>query len=128
MKLNEIKETGTRIEQGAWVSKLPNLPGVSLKVRGAFNSDYNALFATLAAQYSPEELKSEEVQNDIDNTLLVDTIIVDWDGIEEFPCTRENKLLAVADPDLKILRRAINYAANNVAQLGRQSVEDAAKN
>jgi hypothetical protein len=128
MKLSEIKETGTRIEKGAWVSRLPNLPGISIKVRGAFNSDYNRRFSELAASYTPEQLKDEAVQKDIDTTLLVETIIEDWDGIEDFPCTDENKRLALTDPSLSLLRRAANYAANNVAVLGRESIEEAAKN
>lgn len=128
MKLSEVKATGTRIEHGAWVDDLPNLPGVAVKVRGAFNSDYNALFSKLAKQYSADELKNDDVQTEIDNDLLLQTILVDWSGIEDFPFNADNARVAVTDPELVIFRRAINYAANNVARLGRASLEEAAKN
>lgn len=128
MKLSEIKDTGRRIEKGAWVGNLPNLPGVSVKVRGAFNSDYNKRFAELAAKYSPEELKDEAIQTSIDNDLLIETILEDWHGIDDFEFSKENALTVLTDEDLKILKRGVNYAANNVAQLGRDSIEDAAKN
>lgn len=128
MKIADLKASGRRIEKGAWVGELPNLPGVEVKVRGAFNSDYNALFAKLAAEYTAEQLKDEAIQTEIDNRLMAETIIEDWRGIDDFPATPENKLAALTDPDLILLKRGINYAANNVATRGREADQDAEKN
>ena len=128
MKLNEIKESSRKIEHGAWVSNLPNLPGVSLKVRGAFNSDYNRMLGKLRSELSPEEWRDDAVQEGIETTLLVETVLLDWDGIEDAPYSRETAQQLLSDPDFAILRRAVNFASSNVAREGRQTLEEDAKN
>jgi hypothetical protein len=128
MKLNDIRETSRKIEHGAWVSNLPNLPGISVKVRGAFNSDYNRMLGKLRSELGPEEWKSDEVQDGIETTLLVETILIDWDGIEDAPYSKETAQQLLSDPDFAILKRAINFASSNVAREGRETLGEDAKN
>jgi hypothetical protein len=128
MKLNEIKETGQKIEQGAWVEDLPNLPGVAIKARGTFNSDYNRLLQKLRSKLSQADLLNDEVNNEIETHLLLDTILLDWSGIDD---AQYSKVLAgklLRDPDMVILRRAVVYAGNVVAREGKDRTEDATKN
>jgi hypothetical protein len=128
MKLKDIKETGQKIEQGAWVEDLPNLPGVAIKARGTFNSDYNRLLQKLRSKLSQADLMNDEVNNEIETQLLLETILLDWSGIEdaEFGKAIAGKLLR--DPDMAILRRAVVYAGNVVAREGKDRIEDATKN
>jgi hypothetical protein len=141
MKLKEIKTVSQNVEKGGWVSDLPNLPGVSLKVRGTFNSDYNRLFSDLRADLTADELKDPKVAEAIEVRLLAETILVDWAGIEDDAAKpdKDGKLPPLAyspelaeqllsDPELKIFRRAVTYAGNVVAREGSASLEEATKN
>ena len=103
MKLSDIKESSRKIEHGAWVSDLPNLPGVSVKVRGAFNSDYNRLLAKLRGELSQEEWQDPAVQDSIETTLLHETILLDWDGIEDAPYSPEMAQQLLSDPEARHL-------------------------
>lgn len=128
MKLSEIKSTSQKIEQGAWVRDLPNLPGVAVKVRGTFNSHYNRLLNKLRSERTPDQLLSEEAQEEIETRLLHETVLIDWDGIEDASYSPETARELLSDPDMAVFRRAVSFAANVVAREGHQTLERDAKN
>ena len=128
MKLKEIAESTKKIESGAWVEDLPNLPGVAIKARGTFNSDYNRLFQKMRAKLSPADLMNDEVNEEIETQLLVETILLDWKGIDDAQYSKNLALELLRDPNMAILRRAVVYAGNVVVREGRDSVESATKN
>jgi hypothetical protein len=128
MKLNDIKDTGKKIEQGAWVEDLPNLPGVAIKARGTFNSDYNRLLQKLRGKLSQADLLNDEVNEEIETTLLLEAILLDWSGIEDATFSKALAGKLLRDPEMAILRRAVVYAGNVVAREGKDRVEEAAKN
>lgn len=133
MKIGKIKESQKFIESGAWVTSLPNLPGVAVKVRGLFNSDATRMFSEARMSMSEEEFRDEKVQDALDVRIVNETILLDWDGLEDDdgdpieydPETAETLL---TDPELVIFRRAVNFAAANVATMGKANLENAAKN
>lgn len=132
MKLNEIRDVGRRIDQGAWVGDLPNLPGVRVRVRGLFNASYNRLMQKMRNDYTPEQLRDEKVQDTIDINLTLDAILLDWDGIEDeneqVPYSREVAQQLLTDPDMDVFRRAVAYASSIVAREGQDKVKDDVKN
>jgi hypothetical protein len=128
MKLNDIKKATQNIEEGGWVGELPNLPGVSVRVRGAFNSEYNKLLSKLRAELTPEEWSDPEMQEALDTKLVHETILVDWHGIEDAQYSSDAALDLLSNKEFAVFRRAVNYAASVVAREGRKSLEEDAKN
>lgn len=129
MKLDDLKAIGRRVEVGAWVQNPLGLDGLTLKVRAFGNADYMALFAKLAAEYGAEKMKDESFARAIDTKLIVETVLVDWQ-IEDLPYSPEAALQLLNDPDpaMRIFRRAVNWAANNVQQFGIETLDTDAKN
>lgn len=128
MKIDQIKAVTHKIEQGAWVDELPNLPGVAVKTRGTFNSDHSRLLNKLRSQHTPEQLLTDEVQDAIELRVLHETILIDWAGIEDATYDPGVALKILSDPDLAVFRRAVAYAGNVVAREGRASLERDTKN
>jgi hypothetical protein len=128
MKLNAIKGVTRKIEQGAWVRELPNLPGVAVKVRGYGNSDYRRLLAKLRASMTADAVADPAEQEKMDGVLMQDTILIDWDGIEDFPFSPDNARQILSDPELAAFRMGVNYAASVVAREGTESAKEAEKN
>lgn len=130
MKLSAIKDAGRNIEQGGWIDDLPHLPGVAVKVRGAFNSDYSKLLAKLRDEADP--LQGEDrtkFEEEMQTKLLHQTVLVDWSGIEDAPeYDSETAYQLLTDPDFTIFRRAVVYASSIVATSGRKTLEADAKN
>jgi hypothetical protein len=125
VKLGEIKNVTSKIEQGAWVKDLPNLPGVAVRVRGYGNSDYRRKLAKLRPQMLSDDPAEQEA---LDARLMAETILVDWDGIDDTPYSPETAKTLLADPDLAAFRMGVNYAASVVAREGQQTLEADAKN
>jgi hypothetical protein len=121
------KDVTAKIEHGAWVKGIPNLPGLALKVRGIGNSDYRRLLMKLRADLSPDEIADEKKQAEMDARLMQETILVGWDGMED-PFTPEHVKTWLTDPELAVFRSGVVYAASTVAQDGRESLEADAKN
>ena len=103
---------------------LAHLTAVRLKVRGLGNADYRRLQARLyeavprakkvAGRIDPDE------QDRILTQCLVDTCLLDWDGLEgddgkHLPFSREKAAELLSDPALRRLREAVAWAAMQVA-------------
>lgn len=124
MKLSAVKNDSRLAEQGDWVDKIPNLPGVRLKVRGAHNSDYRVLEAKLTREI-PRSDRIEGVkpaeQDRILATLLLETVLIDWDGMTEddettpIAYTRDLGKSLLFDPDARDFREGVAWAAEVVA-------------
>lgn len=141
MRISQIKTARRNIEEGAWVSHIPNLPGIKLKVRGLYNTEAMKIFADARLSMTEEEWNKPEVQEELDVRVLAEAVIVDWDGIlddtdepsekGEYPPLEYDPEVAkmlLADPEMTLLRQGARYAATNVAELGQQNLEKAAKN
>ena len=128
MELDQIKATTRRVQQGAWVKDLPDLPGIAVKVRSYRNADFKRNLAEVRAEYKPEELLTKEVQDKIQARLLLDTILLDWSGIDEAPYSREMAETLLNDPEFESFRQAVDYAAGIVAIHGQEQLEADIKN
>ncbi|WP_020178088.1 hypothetical protein [Methylopila sp. M107] len=129
MKLSAIAIDNEKLEQGAWVGDIPELEGVRFKVRGLGNTDYRRLQNKLI-QLIPRKNRrnglSVEDQTRVESRCLLDTILLDWDGIEAddstakelkfLPYSRETAAGLLADPNMARLREGVLYAAAIVAE------------
>lgn len=141
MKISDIRVDAAKIEAGDWVGDLaelfPGLEGVRLKVRGAGNADYRRLqgkkLRKIAAQrLSPD--KEQEAANGVMNELLVETILLDWEGIVQedgvTPLAYSAELAAqlLNDPEMRVFRDAVIHAGNFVASRKKDAGETTEKN
>lgn len=136
MKLSQIQIDSAAIEQGAWRDAV-GLPGVRFRLRGAGNSDWEALQEKLHRDLPPAVKFADRIPAEnaraITTELLVGACLLDWAGIENddgsamlFSAAQARELLD--DPDFRKLRDSIFATA---AKLAEETVADrdaAAKN
>lgn len=87
MKISELEVDQKVIEEGTWVTNIPELEGVSLKVRGANNRDWRKLAQTLVNSVPRKKrvngvLDPEEADR-ISATVILNAGLLDWEGIED---------------------------------------------
>jgi hypothetical protein len=124
MKLSAIRVDSRLAEQGDWVDNIPELSGIRLKVRGAHNTDYRVLEAKLTREIPREERiqgMSPAAQDRMIGTLLLETVLVDIDGLTEedgvtpLRYSRELGERLLLDPDFRKFRDGVAWAAESVA-------------
>ena len=139
MKLSDIRVDAAAIEAGDWVGDLPfeGMEGVRLKVRGTGNADYRRLQAKLVRKLTTKKLddaQRDEEASRVGTELLIQTILVGWDGIFQedgvtpIPYAPELAAQLLADPEMRVLRDAVLYAGNLVATRKKEARSDAEKN
>ena len=135
MKLSKIAVDADAIENGRWVGDLPGLPGVELRVRGFNNADYRNLQTKKLRSITPAQRAgvSLELSDEMTNDLLVETILLDWRGIEDddgspLAYSKERAREMLADPRMRRFRDAVLFAADIVGELEVAAIEDDAKN
>lgn len=124
MKLSAIRIDAAKLEEGAWIGDIPELEGVRFKVRGIGNTDYRRLQNKLIMAVPRKNRRnglSVEDQTRIESRCIIDTILLDWDGIEgddgnPLAFSKEVATDLIADPDFVALRGGILYAASIVAE------------
>lgn len=125
MKMSSIAIDPTKREQGAWVSDIPELPGVRLKVRGSECAEARRLRSALIEQLPRQKrirarLDAED-QDQITGAVLHRVLLLDWDGIEDdqdqpVPYSKEQALEYLTDPRFSVFRSGALWAANVVAE------------
>lgn len=135
MKLSTLK-TDPRIYEGAWVTELPGLPGLSVKVRPGNNIDaqraYNQAIASIPRAKRAAGLDPEDQRVALDESILA-AVLLDWDGLEDDdgnPIPFSGKLARelITQPETEAFREAVMWAATVVREIGIVSLKDAAKN
>lgn len=84
--LELTEEQKAAAEQGAWVSDIPELAGVRLKVRGAQNKDWRRMAQRLINAVPRSKringvLDPDEADR-VSAAILLNTGLLDWEGIE----------------------------------------------
>jgi len=137
MKLSATKVDSALIEQGDWVENIPDLPGIRIKARGTNNADYRMLEGKLVREIPRAqrvEGVSPEDQDRIAGRLLLETVVLDIDGITEdddvtpIKYTRELGAKLFLDPDYRVWAAGAAYAGSVVAQRRKASAETETKN
>jgi hypothetical protein len=134
MKLSASKVDSALIEQGDWVGGIPDLPGIRIKARGTNNADYRILEGKMVREI-PRTERAEGVnpadQDRIAGTLLLETVVLDIDGITEddektpIKYTKELGKTLFLDPDYRVWAAGAAYAGSVVAQ--RRKTDGAAE-
>jgi hypothetical protein len=136
MKLSAMKIDPALSEQGDWVENIPDLPGIRIKARGTNNSDYRALEAKLVREIPRAERiegVSPKEQDRIAGQLLLQTVVLDVEGLEEedgapIKYTRELGATLLLDPEFRVFQAGAAYAGAIVAQRRRAEEKLDAKN
>ena len=143
MRLDELKVDVAKQEDGDWVDNVPELEGVRLKVRGLNNKAYEKLQRQLIAAVprgqrmrGPGGTMDPEVQDKITSRCLLNTILLDWDGITEqngvgevpVPYSKEMAEKLLFERQYRRFRDAVIWAATIVGETDQEIKEDAVKN
>ena len=143
MKLSSIRIDSARLEGGDWIGDIPGLPGVRLKTRGIGNLDYRRLHTKLidqvgAAERDADGLIVPKVLDAITADLVLNTLLIGWEGIEaeastpEAPVAEPYSLEAatgyLTNPDYRAFLVGAVWAADQVAERAAAKAEAEAKN
>ena len=86
MKIEDISVDTKLVEEGAWVSDIPELEGVRLKCRGSDNKDWRRMAARLvnAVPRAKRTPNLDPVESDRINAVLIrECGLLDWEGFED---------------------------------------------
>lgn len=135
MKVSAIKRGRKFVQDGGWVDNLPipELGDLAVLVRGAYCPQAVKLRSDLISALPEGEKPSEEDDIEIGIEVIKGAILLDWNMQEEdgspMLCTPETIETLCKDEDIgEPLRKGIVWAANVVAERGRESLERDAKN
>ena len=132
MKLTDLEIDVDKLEQGDWVENIPDMGDLRLKVRGSGNSDFRALQQKLLRAVPRGKLRDgrvpPEVQDAITGTLLLETVLLDWDGLadgngEPIPYSREMAAKLLTEPKYRRFRDGVAWAADVVAERTKEDDE-----
>lgn len=134
MKLSDIAVSTSRIEDGAWVRAIPDLPGLALKVRG-INATAADLVRGRLLRELPEQARrnlSEEDNARINIEVMAQALLLDWNITDDagapMPCTADAARAVLSNPKTLLLREAVAWSSRMVALLGAEHLEADAKN
>ena len=141
MKLNALKVNSVRAQQGAWVSDIPNMDDLRLKVRGFTNTDYSAFMAKQVAAVPRDQREggrrdgapSMAARDALMIRGINECILLDWSGLtdeagEPIPYSKETAAKLMSDPDFRPFLDAIAWAAGEVEAIESDRVEAIAPN
>lgn len=134
MKISELEVDQKLIEEGKWVSNIPELTGVRLKVRGANNKDWRRLAQRLIHAVPRKQrvngiLDPDEADR-ISATILLMTGLLDWEGIEDddgqpIPYDKKKAGQYLAG---ERFRAGVQFACDQVAQGIEEEIEEISGN
>jgi len=125
-----------RETSGAWV-KIPEWPGVELKVRGfnytPFKTARDEASKDLFKKYKGEA--PESVLMEVNGRLMAEHILLDWKGFFEttspdsapVPYTADRALETLTSPAGRLFQAQVSWAANTLGMANLEFVEEAAK-
>lgn len=134
MKISELEVDQKVIEEGKWVSNIPELPGVRLKVRGAQNKDWRRMAQRLVNAV-PRKLRvngslDPEEADRISALIILNTGLLDWEGIEDDndqPIPYDKKKAAELLKGERF-RGGVQFACDLVAQGVEDDIEEISGN
>lgn len=121
MKLSDIKVDTARAEAGEWVSDIPEMEDLRLKVRGTQCADAR-LMRNRILRGLPMNVRNDPdavffAMEKIEPQVQAEVILLDWENFGDVPYSKEKAAELLNDPDWVRLHDAVSWAANRV---GRQ--------
>jgi hypothetical protein len=133
MKISDRAINPTMREEGAWIKNIPEWDGLKLKVRGSGNKDWDALQDTLIRAIPRKRrmvggLEATDRKR-INGLLLLNTSLLDWSGLDDAegrpePYSKELARKYLTTPEFEPFMDAVLWAANMVAEIGQQELEE----
>lgn len=134
MKISDLEVDQKIVEEGKWVSNIPELSGVRLKVRGSNNKDWRRLAQRLINAVPRKQRANGILDPDeadrISATILLMTGLLDWEGIEgddDQPVAYDKKKAAQYLAGERF-RAGVQYACDQVAQGIEEEIEEVSGN
>lgn len=137
MKLSQVAIDASAHEQGQWIDDIPEMGDLRLRVRGIGNADWKRHSSKLATAIPRENKRggivAPEAQDTITTSCLINTCLIDWDGLTDdddkpIPYSKEKAKELLEDPALRRFRDAVLWAANVVGDSALAKKEDVAGN
>lgn len=134
MRISELEVDQKVVEEGKWVSNIPELPGVRLKVRGANNKDWRRmgqrLVNALPRKFRMNGVIDPDESDRISAMILLNTGLLDWEGIEAddgspIPYDKKRAAQYLAG---ERFRTGVQFACDLVAQGIEEEIEEIAGN
>lgn len=134
MKISELEVDQKIVEEGKWVSNIPEMPGVRLKVRGANNKDWRRtaqrLINAVPRKMRVNGMLDPDEADRISATILLMTGLLDWEGIEgdddqPIPYSKKKAAEYLAG---ERFRAGVQFACDQVAQGIEEEVEEISGN
>jgi hypothetical protein len=132
VKLSAIRVDAARADQGAWVTDIPDMGDLRLKVRGHRNVDARRLRSKLVAAVPRAERDNGRLTPDaadrIDAQIMAETILVDWGNVtgdddQPLPYSPEKAKELLSNPDFALFKDAVAYASSLVSEGAAEQTE-----
>jgi hypothetical protein len=133
MKISELEVDQKIVEEGTWVSNIPELPDVRLKVRGSNNKDWRRMAQRLINAVPRKKrvngLDPDEADR-VSAIILLNTGLLDWEGIEAddgtaIPYDKKKAAQYLAG---ERFRTGVQWACDQVAQGIEDEIEEISGN
>ena len=136
MKLSSLKTDSVLVETGEWIRDIPEMGDLELMVRGVDNSDYRALASKLIQAIPLKRRRrgiSQEDLEQIQNRCLLETVLLDWRGVQDdngaqVPYSRDMAETLLTSPEYRAFRDAVAYAARLVGAEEEDATVELEKN
>jgi hypothetical protein len=137
MKIGDIAVDADRLENGAWVDDVPEMPGLRLKVRGSFNADWRKLQQKLLDNIPRKKRMGGRTDLDEQEAImtkcLLNCCLLDWEGLEDesgkaIPYSKEFAQKLLSEPQYRRFRESVAWAANMVAEIKDEDQREAVGN
>lgn len=133
MDINSLRRDPVRIETGEWVSEIPNMGDVRLRVRGMTSPTVIAIRSRKERKVSREDRDRDgnikpEVAIRVFGEVLLEAVLIDWDGLTEngepVPYSKERARAWLTDRAFLPFADAVTWAANYVDRASQEQRED----
>lgn len=137
MDISNLKKSTDKVEAGEWVSDIPQMGELRLRVRGLGSETYKQVFsrkqrAVVKADRERDGSIKEEVLHRIRGEALHETILLEWDGLTAdgkcYAFDKDVALTWLTDPEFEDFHFATLYAAGVVGKERSDRTEKLAKN
>ena len=135
MDIKGTKVDSARGERGDWVDNIPGMGDLRLNVRSFNNTDYQAFLASEVAKVPAKDrvggLQTGALLPHIRDAILTRGaaahILRDWQNLSEgesvIDYSAEAAMNYLADPDYRVFRNAVEWAAEQVERVRENEVQ-----
>ena len=133
MKLSELTVDTDRQENGAWVDDIPEVQGLRLKVRGAYNADWRRMQAKLLDAVPRKKRMGGRIDPEDNDAImtkcLLNCCLLDWEGLEgddgqPIPFDKKTAMKLLSEPEYRRFRESVIWAANVVGETIEENADD----